>query len=569
MPVSAQMPRSGWQLVRRTLRRQRRRVAGYVGLLTSWQLSEAMVPVLIGVTIDRGVATGDAGAFATWAGALVGLFVVLSYSYRFGARIGMRAVETEVHELRVEIAAHALDPRGVRSDRLSGETLSLATSDAEEVGYALRMVGYAVASLAAVVVAAVVLLSTDLVLGLVVLAGVPLCLALTQVVTPVVSRRSRAQQERAARSAGVATDLVRGIRVLHGIGGEAAAVARYRVASQEARVAGVQVAAARAMLIGLAQTLSGVFLALVTLLAGRLALSGDISIGELIAIVGLTQFLAEPITTLAEMSAEMAAAVASGQRITDYLATPHLATSGDERPGAGLATLALTDLRHASLSGLDLTSPPGELLGLVLADPADAQALVRVLAAEAPLEEVSGEVTLGGAALAGLDVDARRGRLVVVPHRSDLFEGTLRSNIDPWDSLDADALSRVLAASAADDVIGLRSGGLDEEVTPDGTTYSGGQRQRIAVARALASGAPVLVLHDPTTAVDSVTEQRIAQGIRELRGDGSLTTWLLTSSPALLEQTDRVVLVRGGRVVASGTHHDLLTNPDYRGVVLR
>ncbi len=206
-------------MVRRSLRRQRRRVAAFVGLLTSWQLCEAMVPVLIGVTIDRGVATGDVGAFALWAGSLVGLFVVLSYSYRFGSRIGVRASETEVHELRVEIATHALDPRGVRSDRLSGETLSLATSDAEEVGNALRMLGYAVASLAAVVVAAVVLLRTDLVLGLVVLAGVPLCLALTQVVTPAVSRRSRAQQERAARSAGVATDLVRGIRVLHGIGG--------------------------------------------------------------------------------------------------------------------------------------------------------------------------------------------------------------------------------------------------------------------------------------------------------------------------------------------------------------
>jgi len=540
-----------------------------VGLLTSWQLCEAMVPVLIGVTIDRGVATGEVGAFVAWSAAVVGLFVVLSYSYRFGARIGMRAIETEVHELRVEIAEHALDARGVRSDRLSGETLSLATSDAEEVGYALRMIGYAVAALAAVVVAAVVLLRTDLVLGLVVLAGVPLCLLLTQVVTPAVSRRSRSQQERSARSAGVATDLVRGIRVLHGIGGEAAGVARYREASQQARAAGVRVAGARAAMIGLAQTLSGVFLAVVTLLAGRLALSGDISVGELIAIVGLTQFLAEPITTLAEMSAQMAAAVTSGQRIADYLATPHLAASGSERIDHGDADLAVKGVWHGSLTGLDLDSQPGELLGVVTADPADAQALVRLLAAEAPAEEVTGEVILGDVPLTHLDVDARRTMLAVAPHRADLFEGTLRSNIDPWEGLDDRALERVLVASAADDVVGLRPGGLDEVVTPDGATYSGGQRQRIAVARALAADAPVLVLHDPTTAVDSVTEQRIARGIRQLRGDGTLTTWLLTSSPALLEQSDRVVFVRGGSVVAEGTHRDLLGDPDYRSVVLR
>ncbi|HET9420867.1 MAG TPA: ATP-binding cassette domain-containing protein, partial [Nocardioides sp.] len=128
-------------------------------------------------------------------------------------------------------------------------------------------------------------------------------------------------------------------------------------------------------------------------------------------------------------------------------------------------------------------------------------------------------------------------------------------------------LGQVLAASAADDVAALRSGGLDAEVTAEGTTYSGGQRQRIALARALASGAPVLVLHDPTTAVDSVTEGRIASGIREVR-DG-LTTWLLTSSPALLEAADRVVVVREGRVVAEGTHHALMDDLAYQELVLR
>ena len=202
------------------------------------------------------------------------------------------------------------------------------------------MLGYAVASLAAVAVAAVVLLRIDVVLALVVLGGVPVCLLLTQVATPLVSRRSRAQQERVARSAGVAVDLVRGIRVLQGIGGEHAAAARYRVASREARDAGIQVAWARASLVGLAQVLGGVFLGVVTLLAGRLALEGDITIGELIAIVGLTQFLVEPITVLAEMSAQVAAALASGQRIAEFLARPLVLTdaptTGADEPRCSL-----------------------------------------------------------------------------------------------------------------------------------------------------------------------------------------------------------------------------------------
>ena len=565
-------PRTGWDVLRRTVRRHRKRTAGFIALLMSWQLCEAFVPVAIGLTIDHGVATGDGAAFLAWAGLLVGLFVVLSYSYRFGSRIGMRAIETEVHLLRMEIAGHALDARGLRSDRGSGETLSLATSDAEEVGYALRMLGYAVASLTAVAVAAVVLLRLDVVLALVVLGGVPVCLVLTQVATPLVSRRSRAQQERVAGSAGVAVDLVRGIRVLQGIGGEHAAAARYRVASQEARDAGIKVAWARASLVGLAQVLGGVFLGVVTLLAGRLALQGEISIGELIAIVGLSQFLVEPITALAEMSAQVAAALGSGQRIADFLArplvlsdAPAVSANGDEP--AATASLELVDVQHGSLTGLDIASNEGEVLGIVSADPGDAQALVRVLAAQVSTADVSGEVRLGGVPVATLDVDARRGLLVVAPHRADLLEGTLRSNVDPWEGATDDRLGEVLTASAADDVTALRSGGLDAEVTADGTTYSGGQRQRIALARAFASEAPVLVLHDPTTAVDSVTEGRIARGIREVR-DGR-TTWVLTSSPALLEAADRVVVVRDGRVVAEGTHHTLMDDAGYRELVLR
>ena len=187
------------------------------------------------------------------------------------------------------------------------------------------------------------------------------------------------------------------------------------------------------------------------------------------------------------------------------------------------------------------------------ADPGDSQALIRVLSAQVPADEVSGEVRIGGVPVTALDVDARRQRLVVAPHRADLLEGTLRSNVDPWERHHEARLHEVLTASAADDVTALRSGGLDAEVTAEGTTHSGGQRQRLALARALASEAPVLVLHDPTTAVDAVTEQRIADGIREVR-DGPSRPGCSTSSPALLAAADRVVVVRDGRVVAEGSH---------------
>jgi putative ABC transport system ATP-binding protein len=127
------------------------------------------------------------------------------------------------------------------------------------------------------------------------------------------------------------------------------------------------------------------------------------------------------------------------------------------------------------------------------------------------------------------------------------------------------ALDRALAAAAADQVVEVLPAGLDTQIAEQGSSLSGGQRQRVALARALAADAPVLVLHDPTTAVDSVTEARIAAGIAALREGRS--TLVLTTSPALLAVADRVVLLDGTRRV-EGSHAGLLaTEPAYRELV--
>ncbi len=120
----------------------------------------------------------------------------------------------------------------------------------------------------------------------------------------------------------------------------------------------------------------------------------------------------------------------------------------------------------------------------------------------------------------------------------------------------SDALEPALRAAGADQVASMLPDGLDSAVTERGRSLSGGQRQRIALARALVRNAPVLVLHDPTTAVDTVTESAIAEGLRQIRA--GRTTILLTSSPALLTAADRVLMVHEGRVVADGTHAELM-----------
>jgi ABC-type multidrug transport system fused ATPase/permease subunit len=122
--------------------------------------------------------------------------------------------------------------------------------------------------------------------------------------------------------------------------------------------------------------------------------------------------------------------------------------------------------------------------------------------------------------------------------------------------------------ASADDVLDALSGGLEAEVEERGRSFSGGQRQRLALARALAVDPEVLVLVEPTSAVDAHTEARIA--VRLAAHRAGRTTAVVTASPLLLDRVDHVVFVHEGLVVAEGTHRELLaTEALYRRAVTR
>jgi len=560
-------PTTGLALIRRAIRRNARSLACGYPLIVMWQLCETLVPVAVGFVVDHSIATGQVTHLLQSLALFVALFVVLGCGYRFGSRFVVRSMEREGHLLRLEIAGHVLEPHGASTDLLPGEIQSLATSDATLVPTVLRQLGFTIAALTSVTVVAVYLLQVDLVIGLLVLLGVPTVLVLIQTVSPIIARRTEEQQELTAAATGLAADLIGGLRPLKGIGGEDVAQARYRRASRDAATATIGLARSTGHLDGLTTGLSTLLLAGVTLTAGTAALDGRISLGQLIAIVGVSQFLAEPIMGLGMFSAQFAGARAAAGRITRFLATPRLIAEGTDRPDAGTSILTLDEIAAGPISSLSLGTADGELIAAVVDDPAVADTLIAVLAGERPVD--AGSARLGDHELADTELTARRAVLTVAPHHTTISEGTLRSVIDPDSELSADRLDAVLRASAADDVVALHPDGLDRMVRADGTTLSGGQRQRLALARALAVDAPVLVLHDPTSAVDAVTEQSIADGLAALRRRPGRSTLVLTSSPALLACADRVVVVHDGRVVLDGTHESLLADSGYHRAVLR
>ena len=547
---------SGRAVLGRAVKGELRDVVTGAVLGVGHQVGEAMVPVLIGVVVDRAVARGSLGALLGWLVVLGAVYVGLSLSFRFGAQAGERAAEQAGHRLRMDLVGRVLDPAGgAENGRLPGALATLATEDARRVGSVNTGLVFGISALMGLVVAAAVLLRTSLPLGLVVLLGTPTMMLLGHLLSKPLEQRSETEQERAADASGVAADLVAGLRVLKGLSAVPAAVERYRRTSRDSLAATLRATRAQALQNGLVLALTGVFIAVIALVGGRLAAEGAISLGQLVSAVGLAMFLLGPLETLTWVNADLAQGRASARRIAEVLsAAPEIVTAQvvpPTRPVRG--GIRLRGVSHGSLRGLDLDIAPGELLGVAVADPSDATALIRCLARRDDPD--TGAVELDGVPLTGLDPAELRSIVLVAEHDADLFAGTLRGNVgaaaDP-----ATDLAPITAAAGADEVADALAQGWDNPVSERGRSLSGGQRQRVALARALAADREVLVLHDPTTAVDAVTEARIADGLRALRR--GRTTVLITTSPALLAVADRVVLIEHGRVADTGPHLDLI-----------
>ncbi|OYD68094.1 ABC transporter ATP-binding protein [Rhodococcus sp. OK302] len=563
---------NGAAILRRVLVRNRGPLAIGTVLVCVHQLAETAVPISIGVIIDRAIETSDTTALVVSICALGMLFLVLTAAWRLGARFIVKAMEEESHRLRLEVAHRILDPRGVRTDLRAGELLTVSTSDAEHTSWIADIVPRAVAASTAAVASAIALLWIDIPLGLAVLIGTPVILGLLQRAAPLITSRAKGQQESIARASATATDLVSGLRPLRGIGAEESASERYRKVSRDALASTIDTARATSIYTGLSTTISALLAVAIAGLAGYFALQGRITVGELITVVGLAQFFIEPLGLLASLPGYFAVARASSDRLALVLDAEPIVKAGSVTDLDG-TDLTLDGIEFRTLAGVDLHCAAGELLGIVAYQPQDGEALAAVLSGQLASDEYRGSVSVGGVSLSDMDLALSRRTVLVEPHISDLFGGTLASNLRAGGAPSAD-VTKALSASAAADVVDAHPDGLELEVTDRGASLSGGQRQRVALARALLTRTPVMVLHDPTTAVDAVTEASIAEGIARLRhghpSNGQSTTILITSSPALLAATDRVIVLDRGVVASVGTHNELAaTDENYRGAVLR
>ena len=569
---------------------------------------QAIVPAFLGQALDAGIENGLNGRVWGIGALLLVLFVVyavgdtmLSY---FGVTAWMRTAFDVDRLVGRQISATGKD---LSRQVSTGEVATIIASDADYLGKLIEHLPFLLGAAASFLVVAVLMLRTSVSLGLIVILGMPLVAAIVTLVIRPLQKRQAVQREAQSAVTTVTTDTVAGLRILRGIGGEDVFARRYRDASQELRRRGVEVASSQATLMTLQVLLPGLFAAIVVWVAARMAVAGSLTPGGLITFYGYTAYLSWPLWVFTSSVQDYTRAVVGARRLSRLLEVAPAAGSLVERLNLDPAAAhpVSGDLVDTG-SGLRLEE--GRMTALVCPDPQVSADLATRLGR---FTDAGPTVTLAGRPLTTMPLEQVRASVVVSGATAQLFTGTLREALDVRGGPDPqpagledlvraeterttgadvdqqvrpqereapgdDRLIEAIEIADAGDVLTSLSEGLAGMITEKGRSLSGGQRQRVALARALLTEAPTLVLIEPTSALDSHTEARVAAQVHRARA--GRTTVVVTASPLVLEACDEVVLLdSSGTELLRSTHRELMAMArdghaqaaDYRAVVSR
>lgn len=548
--------RSPWRFLLWLIAGQKWRVLTASSVGSAWMVGLAVPPYLLSQAIDGGLRPGNTGALVGWVLALVSVCVANAAvgGLRHGTMTKIRTYSA--YQIGLSTVRHSTR-LGAALGRTSssGEVVAIGLGDVQDISTALTVTGPGVGSVVAYVVVTVLLFAISPLLAVVVSAGVPV-LALT--IGPVLHRTHGAMtpyREQSRVLINRLIDTVTGLRVLGGLGGKQTYLRRYREDSQALVRQGYRVGAASSWTGALGNGLPTLFLAAVTWIAARMAAEGSITVGQLIAVYGYVAMLVVPVSSFIEAAQQLTAATVAARRVIRFLALEPDHIEGVRELGPDPGVL------HDPLSGVGI--PPGVFVALAGAEPADCAGVLERFA-----RFTESDATWGGVRLDEVALPQIRSRIVLAENDAALFAGTVRETVAGSREALEPALGHAVRAAVASDIVDALPEGLDSTLDSQARNLSGGQRQRLRLARALYAQPEVLLMNEPTSAVDAHTEAAMAARLREARR--GLTTVVTTSSPLVLDKADLVQHLIGGRVASTGTHRELwLSDPAYRATVSR
>jgi ATP-binding cassette, subfamily B, bacterial len=538
------------------------------------QVAGILVPVLTGAVINELSGDADTTVLALEIAAIVGLGLVRG-GLMLGRRLisGRQALAVE-YDLRDELYSRFLRLSFGFYDRSqTGQLMSRATIDLQSVrfflGYGLIFFAQHVVTVLAVTA---VLFVYSWQLALIALAITPAIVLTAYRYSRVSHPVLRDVQQKLADVATVAEENIVGVHVVKSFSQEEQRAARFTEAADSVFDRTLVANRQRALYVPLLTFLPLVAQAAVLLAAGRMVISGSLTLGAFFTFNLLLAMLVMPLRMLGMWIGQAQRAVAAGERIFQILDEPEeIADRLGARPlpiGPGRVRFAGVDFGydpiHPVLEGLDLEIAPGRTVALI----GRTGSGKTTLAALVPrfYDATAGQVLVDDIDVRDLERRSLRREIGVISQDPFLFSASIRDNI-AFGMPDAphDAVEAAARAAQAHEFILELPHGYDTVVGERGITLSGGQRQRVAIARALLIDPRILILDDATASVDATTEAKIRTGLEEVMRDR--TTIIIAHRLSTIALADEIVVLDQGRIAARGTRVELLEeSPLYREI---
>jgi ATP-binding cassette subfamily B protein len=535
-----------------------------------------LIPFLVGRTVDE----IRKGRTDLWPYAIA---IVAAALVRLGFSVARRLIAGRVslgveYDLRNRMYKHLQSLElAFFDEQQTGQLMSRATVDLQAVrfflGYGLIFI---LQSLVTILVAAAVMLALNVELGLLALAPAPLIFFVAFRYGRLNRPASQEVQQRIAELTAEVEENVGGIRLVKAFAREERQLGRVRDKAQRVFDQSMVSTRLRAFYNPFIGFFPNLGLAVVLLVGGRQAINGQITVGEFVAFYGYVNLLVSPVRMLGIALGMSQRAVASGARVFEVLDRQPLMIVPENAPalpdGDGHVELRNVSFTYEGaeepvLSEIDLDVAAGRTVAIVGGTGSGKSTLVSLLPRLYDVSE--GSVSIDGADVSQVRLDSLRSQVGLVSDDPFLFSDTVRNNI-AYARADADQAVVEDAARRADihDFIAELPDGYDTLVGERGMTLSGGQRQRIAIARALVMDPRVLILDDATSSVDASTEAAIKRALRELM-EGR-TTLIIGHRLSTIALADEIVVLEGGRIVARGTHEELIEASElYREIAER
>ena len=536
--------------------------------MTVATLLDLLPPWLTGaVLIDRVIVAQDTSLLIWIVFALIGA-ILLRQIFDFAQRYFLALLNQRViHRLRCDLYEHIGSlPMGYFSKTPVGDLVARQVTDAHALEDGLKaLVTEAGVHIIRILGILGFMFYLNARLTLLILPFAMVLLVVMHFSRRVVKGASFTVRQHLGHLSTLATETLSGIGVVKAFGMERTELNRFTGLSRNilqanvglARLEGFYSATVEIILVGTTVT--------VVWLAAPQVLGGDMSVGALVSYLIFLTRLQNPLKGLSKANFEVQKAMGAAQRIFAVMDTP---TERTETPGTIILPPVKGSIRFENMTfGYDPDRPiwkdfslevePGESVALVGPSGVGKTTLINLLLRFYSPDR--GEIWIDGYPFSKLDVESVRQQIALVNQEPTLFSTTIRENIQ-YGKLGATPAEVEQAARAANihEFIAALPQGYDTPVGQRGLALSGGQRQRIALARAFLKDAPILVLDEATTSVDSEAEALIQEALANLMG--GRTTLIIAHRLSSLQHAQRIVVVEDGQISEQGSHRDLIAN---------